>query len=358
MTYIGEFHKDSKILLELLTNDGENESIIADIPPVAEIEYVGPHGSIKLDSVTLEAAENAFIFSKIYQIPSNWNAGEYRITYHVTVNGVVHSTSETFTIVESGDQEDVPEEDEIQYDDPDSDYQMPSSIEVKKNKIIITLDNPLLYNHTYQVVIGSGVKSTSGHSLSSKETITFTSEYKPLFSTPLEVKSILKGTSKYFKPHDIYGAIRDAGQKALQLKGEIADANHSRYREMRSNDTTLFPTQKFVAYEAARLLMTSLMIQILNGPEDDEESNGLTSSLSGAIKLGDFSVSNGSSDENGTGGSKEETALQKLQALIEATEKDLKFWMDAMMGHNRRGYAKPVSGSFRSNAGTPEGRDF
>ncbi len=360
MTYIGEFQKDSKILLELLTKGEGNDSNIADFPPVAEIEHVSEHGTIKLDSVTLDATEDAFIFTKVYSIPEDWNPGEYRITYHVTIDGVAYSTSDTFTIIEAEEpiSDDEEAEEDIDYNDFESDYQLPSSIKVDGNKLIVTLDSPSLYNHTYRVVVGRGIKSVSGHSLSSKSTLTFTSEYKPLLSDPLEVVSILKGISKYFKQHDIYSAIRDAGQKALQLKGQIADANHSRYRELRANDATLFPTQKFVAYEAARMLMTSLMIQILNGSDDDEGSVGLISELSGSVKLGDFSISNGSSDGSGSGGSKEESPLQKLQTLIETTEKEIKFWMDAMMGHNRRGYAKPVSGSFRSDAGLPEGRDF
>jgi len=102
----------------------------------------------------------------------------------------------------------------------------------------------------------------------------------------------------------------------------------------------------------------------LNGATEEEltDGTGMMSQSGGSIKLGDFSVEDTSKSESGLGGGsnakKEETPLEKLKVLIREVEKEIKFWQDAMMGHNRRGYAKPISGSYRSGAGSPEGRDF
>lgn len=388
MNYIGEFQKDSTILLELLTKDEENQPITTDNPPTAVIEQYDRNGIVQVDNVKLETMGDGSRHTKVYEIPVNWKYGDYLITYFVTIDGVEYTTQEKFYLSRTeelvqennelgyeildrlksgvtGNQEEVDEDvisDASNYLMP-PDFQSNSTVEVVDNRLIITLSDDILYNHTYRVVLDKGIRSVTGKRLGDTKTATFTSEYKPLFATPLEVQFTLRSIYKYFSPHDIYGAIRDAGQKALQLKGSVADANNSRYRDMRTTDTTLFPTQKYVLYEASRLLMANLMIRILNGADNDEieAGSGMINESGGSITLGDFSVSDKSASSTGIGGTyvdKEESPLKKLQALMAENEKELKFWMDSMLGRNRRGYAKPISGSFRTDAGSPEGRDF
>ena len=388
MNYIGEFQKDSTILLELLTKDEENQPISTDYPPIAVIEHYDRNGIVQVDNVKLETMEDGSRHTKVYQIPANWKYGDYLITYRVIIDEIQYTTQEKFYLSRTEDL--VQENNEVAYEildllrangvDEDTetsvpvvsdvvgylmppDFQTASTIEVVDNRLIITLSDPILYNQTYRVVLDKEIRSLSGKRLGEDKTATFTSEYKPLYATPLEVQSTLRSIYKYFTPHDIYGAIRDAGQKALQLKGSVADANNSRYREIRDSDTTLFPTQKYVLYEASRTLMANLMIRILNGTDSEEieAGTGMINESGGSITLGDFSVSDKSASSTGIGGTyvdKEESPLKKLQALMVENEKELKFWMDSMLGRNRRGYAKPISGSFRTASGSPEGRDF
>lgn len=377
MNYIGEFHKNSAILLELLTKDEENQAIAADFSPTATIEHYDRNGLQEVDSVTLETMEDYSRHVKVYQIPTDWQYGDYIITYHVTIDGVEYTTQEKFYLSKTEDL--VIENNQLNYEILDKlssvsteeesvtkteeyimppDFQSPSTVEVVDNKIIITPTDDALYNYTYRIVLGKDITSITGERLGEMKTITFTSEYKPLFSTPSEVRSVLRSMYRYFTPHEIYSSIRDASQKAMQLLGNTVDPNNSRYRELRDTDTAFFPSQKYAMYEASLMLMTGLMVRILDGGEDDI-GTGMMSETGGSITLGDFTVSDSSSSQSsGSNSSEEESPLEKLQALIKQTERELKFWQDAMMGHNRRGYAKPVSSSFRTAAGSPEGRDF
>jgi len=384
MNYIGEFQKDSTILLELLTKDEKNQPIVTDFPPTALIEHYDRNGLQEVDNVTLETMGDGSRHIKLYHIPIDWKYGDYLITYKAQIEGVEYTTQERFYIskteklVEENNQigyeimnlmtshsfpvDTKPEEEPVTSADGyimPPDFQIPSNIQVVDNRIIITINENIKFNHTYRVVLDKEIRSTSGARLGETKTITFTSAYKPLLATPLEVQSVLRSLYKYFTPHDIYSAIRDAGQKAMQLLGQIPDPNNSRYRDMRERDEAYFATTKYVLHEAARILMTGLMVRILNGTASDEEGLGLMTETGGSITLGDFSISNKSSSSSGMGnGENEETPLQKLQAMIVENDRDLKFWQDAMMGRNRRGYARPLSGSYRSGAGSPEGRDF
>lgn len=377
MNYIGEFQKNSTLLLELLTMVEENQSIPTDFPVTASISHYERNGLHEVVNVKLETMEIGYRYALHYSIPLDWNLGEYVITYKAIVGKTEYTTQEKFILsgADLSAQElisDVETVEEIEEAATTSnDYIMPQDFaialakdpEVDGNKITLTLNENIKYNHTYQVVLDKDVKALSGTKLGAVKTITFTSEYKPLFATPTELRTILRSLYKYFSTHDLYSALRDAGEKAMQLLGNVADPNNSRYRDMRESDTKLFPTQKFAMHEAARILLTNLMVRILNGADADEveAGNGMISDLGGSITLGDFSVTDSSSEYNGMGGSeraKEETPLRKLQTIINNNEKDLKFWRDSMMGRNARGYASPVTASTRTAAGSPTGRDF
>lgn len=396
MNYIGEFQKDSTILLELLTKDEENQPIATDFPPTATIEHYDRNGLQEVDNVTLETMGDGSRHTKVYQIPPDLVYGDYIITYKVSIDGLQYTTQEKFYISRTEEMvtesnilaydthqmnkeildlmksytptptEEEPEEEPITSADGyvmPHDFQIPSVIQIADRRIIITLAEPMKYNHTYRVVLDKRIRAKASVKYLDKVYIpTFTSEYKPLLATPLEVQMLVRSIYKYFTPHDVHTAIRDAGQKAFQLLGRVVDANNSRYREYTDRETSYFPATKYVTYEAARMLMTGLMVRILNGASDDEVGAGMMNEIGGSITLGDFSISDKSSSSSGIGGTssdvKEESPLRKLQVLIEQTEKDMKFWLDAMMGQNRRGYGKPLSGSYRSGAGSPEGRDF
>jgi hypothetical protein len=391
MNYIGEFQKDSTILLVLLTKDEENQPIPTDFPATATIEHYGRNGLQVVDNVTLEAMEDGSRHTMVYPIPLEFVYGDYLITYKVMIEGIEYTTEEKFYLSRTEDlvQENnqmgyesldimksyapiTPEEEVIEEQATNADgYIMPAEFavalakdpEVVANQIIFTLRDNMKYNYTYRVVLDKEIRSQAQNQLGTTKTVTFTSEYKPLLSTPLEVQSILRSTYKYFTPHDIYASIRDAGEKAMQLLGNVPDANSSRYREIRETDTKLFPTQKYVMYEASRILLTNLMVRILNGADADEPDIGvgmINEAASGSISLGDFSVTDKSGSSSGSSSSniKLESPLRMLQTILNTNEKDLKFWRDSMMGRNARGYAKPVSGSFKTIAGSPVGRDF
>lgn len=365
MHYIGEFQQDSMILLELLTIDSKNQPIIIDFPPTATIEHDSGNGLQQVDSVTLETMGDGSTYTKNYSIPSNWQTGMYLVTYHVFVNGVEYMLQEQFTIVATPVIKTTEESVSVA-----SGYIMPSelqipytTIKVNKNQIILTLAENLSYNYTYQVVLDQTIRSVTGITLEETKTVTFTSEYKALLSDLQDVHSIMRSTYAFFTPHEVYSAIRDASQKAFHMTGKMADPNSPRYRIWRTVDLTYFPATKFVSYEAARSLLNALLVRMLNGGEYDDQLTlpaGLQSIFGGSFQLGDFSVSDKNNYSLGLGGvpsgDKEETQLQKLQTLIHQIEQEMKFWQDSMMGHNKRGYAKPRSGSYRSASGSPTGR--
>lgn len=374
MNYIGEFQKDSTILLELLTKDEENQPIPTDYPPTARIEQYDRNGIVEVDNVTLETMEDGSRHAKNYEIPDTFQYGDYWITYSVSIDGIIYTSQESFTLKEAITTPTVPVEDEIVEEPVKSaegyimppEFQSTSIIEVVGNQIIITMSDNALYNRTHQVVLGNGIKSVSGNKLTSAKTITYTTAYGPLLATPLEVSSILRSMYKYFTPHDIYLAIRNASQRIYQMKVLTPDMNSSRFRAIRETDTTYFATTKFATYEAARMLLAKLIIRILNGADetgdDPTGGGGLIDDMGGSMTLGDFSVTDSSSTNTAFGSTadtkEEETPLEKLQAFMAQVEKEMRFWQDAMMGQNGRGYAKPVSSSFRTAAGSPTGRDF
>lgn len=328
MDHIGEFQKNSTILLELLTMDENSQPITPDFNPIAVIELTGSDGVIQVDNVTLEAMEDGLKYGKEYVIPSDWLTGEYMITYTITVAGVEYSIQEMFSVIEA--QEEKPDIDivipEIELLSnatgyvPSSDFQIPSTFKVDGNKLTITLSESVKYNRTFRVILDNSISSIDGNQIGVKKMITFTSEYKPLYASLLEVQELLGSLHKYFSNHEIYVAIRNAGQKARQMKGENPDANNNRYREMNANNAVIFQTYRYVAHEAARTLLARLMILILNGFDEndagDDETGGLSSILAKGITLGDFQLSldGGNSDKAfGEDSEKAETPLKRYQ---------------------------------------------
>lgn len=393
MNYIGEFSKNSTILLELLTKDELDQPLRVDNNPQATIEYYDENGITIVENVTLNTMENDGEYSYTLEIPYDWKYGTYLVTYSVSIDGEEYTTQETFQVSETkvlleqnkdmgfrildlldGGQETSPEvqTDETplgesgQYIYP-PDFQVECDLIPTENGVILRPKSALQYNYSFMVVLGKEISSiaevqavftsesteTSVKMLNEDKYFTFTSEYKPLYATPLEVRSVLKEFFTSFKLHDIYVALRDAGEKAHQYLGEIADANNSRFELVDDRDDAYFPLTKYVLYEASRTLLTNLLIKMLNGSESD----GVFVQGSGSsIKLGDFSVD--TKQSGGSGTNENSSKMNILNAYLNQVESELKFWQDSMLGRNKRGYATPISAITRSSVAAPESRDF
>jgi hypothetical protein len=217
-------------------------------------------------------------------------------------------------------------------------------------KVILKITESLKLNHNYVIVLDKDIKSTSGASLGQTQMATFSTEYAPLYATPLEVFGVIKKLFSQFELSDVYQALRNAGQKAHQLLGQIPDPNVVQFRMLTERDAAYFPATKFVVYEAARVLLTSLIMRIAN--DQGVDTNG----ISGSVTLGDLTVSEGTSSGGGSAKPADPTTIVK-NALTQLNDEH-KFWQDAMLGRNRRGYTTPVSTGFRTSAGSPTTRGF
>jgi hypothetical protein len=103
MNFIGEYSKNSTILLELLTYDEYNHPISADFPPTASIAYIDPNGLVDMEHVTLETIGTGY-YLKAKIIDSDWNLGDYLVTYKATLDGKEYETRERFRLSLPSDQ--------------------------------------------------------------------------------------------------------------------------------------------------------------------------------------------------------------------------------------------------------------
>jgi hypothetical protein len=214
-------------------------------------------------------------------------------------------------------------------------------------KLIFQPYDAIQYNYDYTVVIDKSVKSAAGVPLGETKTITFTSEFGPLFANPLEVQAVCKGLYRYFTIKDVYCALRDAGQKALILLKMYPDINSSRYRPLLEIRVEYFPTTKYVVYEAAHMLLNTLYVKMTEGVTFGD-SDFFTSEQSTA--LGDLKITEKwALDPN---------LFKLIQFTLKEVEEQRKFWMDDLLGRTRRGYAAPVSASFRQSSGSPPDRSI
>jgi hypothetical protein len=102
MNLIGEYSKNSTILLELLTKDEYSMPIPADFPPTAVIEYFDGNGLNEVDRVTLEEI-GIGRYLKPYLIPSEWGYGDYLVTYFASLGGIQCTTKERFQLSKAAD---------------------------------------------------------------------------------------------------------------------------------------------------------------------------------------------------------------------------------------------------------------
>lgn len=219
-------------------------------------------------------------------------------------------------------------------------------------RLVIKSSKATLKNHNYTVVV-DGVKGISGSQLGEVSVSMITSEFAPLYAKPIELRPILRGLMSYFSIYELYAALRDAGQKAHQMQRLQVDANNSRFKLLDDRSTVYVPTQKFVVYEAAKTLLSSLLVNMLSQEKVGNPTETMNSGDS--VSLGDLSISTKSNSSSGTNSSSGDSPLDMVSQTLDAVSKELKFWMDAMMGRNNRGYASPVSASMRLNNGETPG---
>jgi len=225
-------------------------------------------------------------------------------------------------------------------------------------KLIVKPKEQIMLNHNYTVVV-DGVESTAGSTMEATSVSTLSSEFSPLYAKPVELRPLLRQLITYFSVYELYVALRDAGQKAHQLQNYVIDANNSRFKLLVERDTSYYPTQKFVVYEAAKSLLSSLLVSVMEQQNIGNPTEAISVNGGDEVQLGDLHITPGGSSST-TGGSSSATAPAKLiSSALDALSGQHKFWLDSMMGQNKRGFATPVSASMRVNNGTtPEDRSL
>lgn len=369
MQNIGDITSKSSIMLETMISTAEGSPIVLDKPVSAVISALQGDSVLEVDNVKLELMDDKITHKYMYT-PNLLRDGDYKITYQFSYNNKEYKKEEQFTFIESLlprvqtlTKEEVTQTES--YGDNLSDDYLPafqedSELKVNGNKIEITPTEDIDKNHYYIVAVTDQVASIDGDKITEGKEIHFTSEYSPLYATPLEVRSLLKGIYKYFKLSDVYVAIRDAGQKAHQLLRIEPNASSRGFSLIDSKDENYFPAIKYSSHEAAYQLLNQLMIYMIY-PDDD--SNGLddessTSVISGGFTLGDFSVSGESGGTTSQGSANELPEIKTIKRIADALSVDLKYWQDALMGLNARGYAKATYATSRGGVQAPESRDI
>jgi len=356
MKFIGEYSKDSKIILEIVIKNKNNQPLNLDLLPTATIFYDSSDSKIMLSSVTLLSVEEG-IYANEFIIPNMFQKGRYIIEYSFAVNSQTHKKYSYFML---NDQENDNEDSDTILENQESigkiidyilppEFQINADIQVDQNKIIITPEE-VKSNYNYTVVLTKDIKSLSGYSLETDQVIEWTTEYQPLYVSPLEVRSVLKDLFKYFSIREIYESIRNAGQEAHQLLRMSANPHSTDFELLTDDDNNYYAVTRFVLYESSSILLNSLLIQLLNMKESELDNIG-------GFKLGDFEVDTSSNSSSGNNESNESIDIM-IQELLSKINGKIKFWKDAMFNRNARGYATPVQAVYKGGVVAPESRDF
>ncbi|WP_038246672.1 Ig-like domain-containing domain [Virgibacillus salexigens] len=375
MKNIGEIASNSTILLEIVTKDTGDNVLSVDQPVTAIIQRGIGDSAVVVDSVTLNTLNNGYSYQYEYKL-NGLSEDVYFIIYKVLVNGNSYEETEMFSvknniIVNTFESSANMESSETDQTEPYAkntkyvlpfDFQISTTLKVEENKVHITLDEGLKPNHTYIIYVTNQIQSVNtGEKLGGNYALNFSSSYSPLYASPLEVKSILKDIFFYFKMEDIYIALRNAGQKVHQLLRMTASANLTGFQLLTERDNTFFPASKYSVYQAANQLLNQLIIKMIYTREEDDDSTTITSveGSNDSFVLGDFEVTKKSTESTGSSsGSDEPPEVIVLQRLIKENEQELKFWKDALMGRNARGYSNPISATSRGGVQAPESRDI
>lgn len=369
MANLGVFQRNQVITLELLINSAEIDALELDYNPSAAIAYLGASREKTMSSVTLNKVESEnLVYQKDVQIGDDWFYGDYKITYTYVANETKFYQEHTFSITSEQDfakQQDEYLQNLIQ-DFEEGSY-FPSKYEQETVEIIpaaheiqILFSEQLKYNHTYKIVI-DGVKSVSGDVIRKEIIAEFDTEYKPLYSNPIEIQSLINEFYSIFTAKEIYIAIRNASQKAMIYLSQIADPNNSRFKEYNERNTPYFAMTKYVAHEASLALLQDLFAKYMKAttPSLNPDGTAEETLIGSGFTLGDLSVqgAEGSNDKEILLLSSKEF-VAKLNPLIRRIKAEMVYWRDSMMSRNRRGYASASYGSYRSDAGSPESREF
>ncbi|SFJ62157.1 hypothetical protein SAMN02799624_05211 [Paenibacillus sp. UNC496MF] len=221
---------------------------------------------------------------------------------------------------------------------------------VKARKLVFKPRDGFLYNTTYTVVAQKSIKSESGLSLGDTARQTFTSQYGPLFGDQaIEVHGIMKSLYEYFTIHEVYAALRDAGQKAYILLNMFPDVNNARFRELLDSRIEYFGVTRYVPYEAAKMLLGTLYIRLSEKMNLGDPTVAIANESTAT--LGDLTIQEKTDPQViGSG------VLKVIQNMMSEVERECKYWMDHLMNRDRRGYTTPLSASFRKNTATPDDR--
>jgi hypothetical protein len=103
MNSVGEYRKNSLILLELLTFDEHSSPIPTDFPPAAYLSYIDTNGLIDVLHVTLDSIDIG-CYIKAVPVEEDWNLGDYIITYRATLSGQELTARERLKITQTDEE--------------------------------------------------------------------------------------------------------------------------------------------------------------------------------------------------------------------------------------------------------------
>lgn len=370
-----KFKRGEVLPLSITTTDENGLPYVPVRPPSVTIIYDDAfRGEQEVEVVLEKESTSPNEYKGSFKLPTTILFGEYAAMYRYTL---ADETVKEIPFPFELNQEEFNQEDKAfhlaevldevmayEYIPPAS-LQEDVSISVQGNELRIQLKEGALKNYAYTLVM-DGVKLKDGRTLTRQKTTVFNSEFGPMFASLEDIKQELKEIYPLFMTKAVYRAIRNAGEKALQMHRLIADVNNSRYRPMKDNDTKLFPTKKYVLYEASYTLINDLYYKLLHDSasylqdeEQDPDELIEKSALFNGFTLGDFSVKGiGGEAEEGEGLKDTVDALmKKIRPILAYLAEQRKFWQDAMKNRNARGYTTPRNSEIKRDV-TIKSRDI
>jgi hypothetical protein len=212
-------------------------------------------------------------------------------------------------------------------------YKVDLKFEKSGNKVEANVEQKIKYNRDYLIIIPSGTKFSSSETTEEK-IIKFSTQYKPIYCSILEVKSVLRELEEFFNNDEILKEIRNAGQKAHYFLKIQPDANQDDYEEVEESDNRFLAINQFCIYESARHLINRLVSDLIKN-----EGALPGGSKSSSISLGDFSMSTGSSSSSSS--SKQESIFGIVKENAKIINEEVEFWKESLIGRRNRGYASP-----------------
>lgn len=365
---IGVFSRKEPLNIELLINDIDTEVDVINKEPTATVSFIGASMVKSMASVKLNKVESSSLtYQNTLNLTEEWYYGKYEISIKYQKNEIDIEEIQTFEI---SNEMDFTQEKEDYFNNllngVENDNYIPMSLEQESSEIIaggneiqIILDDTAKYNHTYKVII-DGIKSANGQVITRQIVLDLDAVYKPLYASPNEIKSLIPELFKYFLPREVFIAIRNSSQKALVYLGKPADPNSNKFKEYSERNTQYFPMTKYVAYDAAQTLVQELVAKFLNNtmPDVNKPLEESSNDLGSGFTLGDFSVQNaGELKKQDILFLSSEEFFRKINPILRQLKADITYWLDSMMLRTKRGYANPASGSYRTDAGSPESRE-